>query len=111
MREYDRGGGFEFEVAVDGREFVVARKFGCLPGVVPTPGRGVPLVVAENPRAGVVAGFCAWFREGGRPREVLGALTIGLDGRAPGPTDCENFEAPLGRGNPASPLARGPFAV
>ena len=102
MREYDRGGGFEFEV-------VVARKFG-LPGVVPTPGRGVPLVLAENPRAGVVAGFGAWFREGGRPREVL-PLEIGLDGRAPGPTDCENFEAPLGRGKPASPLARGPFAV
>jgi hypothetical protein len=69
-----------------------------------------PRVLEDKVRAGVGARTGACLRKGdsGRGREGRLALKVGLLGRTPGPTDCENFRGIPGIGGVflASPLER-----
>lgn len=100
VREYGRAG---WLLAVDGREVVVFDS-GFLAGVTPRPG---VLVLAERFRAGVGRRSGAGFLNGdsGRGRDGRFGLKVGLEGRAPGPTDCENLSPELAGG------ARCPLTV
>lgn len=109
VREY----GLAAPLEVDGREVEALRLF--LLGVVAElkPGRGVPRVLAESVRPGVGTRFGGCFLNGdsGRGREGLFGLKVGLDGLAPGPTDCENFRADFCATNASSLPVLRPLMV
>ncbi len=71
----------------------------CLLGVVPSGGRP-PLTLCESPfAAGVGARFgCLLSGDSGLGREGRFGFNEGLDGLAPGPTDCENLAGKAGVG-------------
>lgn len=76
---------------------MVVFESGFLAGVTPRPG---VLVLAESCRAGVGRRSGAGFLNGdsGRGRDGRFGLKVGLKGRAPGPTECENLSPELAGG-------------
>ena len=92
MREYGRGVG-----TLGGLVEVDALSEDLL-GVGPNGGRP-PRTLCERCRAGVGAKVgCFLNGDSGRGKEGRFDLNIGLVGRAPGPTDCENLCASAGVG-------------